>query len=162
MKRIVLVLSIFYVLSANSQELRRQMLAAAGSSQQIESVSGNFFIQQSVGQHSVIGAFTAENNELRQGYIQPLPIVVIGSDPNSLEVLVYPNPFINGVLVTLEQGLEAEITTSLFDMNGRLVKSAKYEANAQLAIPLAGLSQGAYFLCLSSEGRRVVKQLLKR
>lgn len=162
MKRIVLVLSMFYVLTTYSQEIKRQMLASAGSSQLVESVAGNYFIQQSIGQQSVIGAFTAENNELRQGYIQPLPAIVIGGNPNSLEVLVYPNPFTTGVVVALEQGLEEEIITELFDMSGRLVLSAKYEANPQLAIPLVGLSQGAYFLRLSSEGRKVVKQLLKR
>lgn len=162
MKTIVLVLAMFYVLTTYSQELKRQMLASAGSSQLVESVAGNFFIQQSVGQHSVIGTITAENNELRQGYIQPLPTLLVGGDPNSLEVLVYPNPFTSGVVVAFEQGLEEEITTELFDISGRLVQSATYEVKPQLAIPLAGLSQGAYFLRLSSEGRKVVKQLLKR
>lgn len=150
------------VQGVHTQELKRQMLSSAGGGLLVTSAVGSYFIHQSVGQHSVIGAFEADNHELRQGYIQPLPAIVLGGDPNDLEVVVYPNPFTNGVMVRLEQGLEEEVQAQVFDISGRLVQTDMYEANTQLTIPLLGLSQGSYFLRLSSGQQQVVKQLLKR
>ena len=155
-------LFLIFLQGIHSQELKRQMLASAGSSQLVSSQAGTYFIQQSVGQHSVIGSYRAANNELRQGFVQVLPAIVLGGDPNELEVVVYPNPFTNGVVVNFEQGLEDEISVAIFDMSGRLVQSNAYEATNQLTLPLLGLAQGAYFLKLGSGQQQTVKQLLKR
>lgn len=160
--KILLLLSLVFIQGIEAQVLKRQMLASAGSSQSVTSTDGDYFIQQSIGQHSAIGTFTVDNNTLRQGYIQPLPAIVLGGDPNDLEIVVFPNPFTDGIIVNLEQGLENAITTELFDISGRLVQASEFDANTQLTIPLIGLSQGAYFLRLRSGQQQTVKQLLKQ
>ena len=71
-------------------------------------------------------------------------------------------PELDSYLRPLEQGLEEEVQAQVFDISGRWVQTDTYEANTQLTIPLLGLSQGAYFLRLSSGQQQVVKQLLKR
>lgn len=162
MKTLVFLLFLFGIHCGHTQLLKRQTLSSAGSSERIESPSGNYFIQQSIGQASVIGSFRVENRALRQGFIQALPAIVLGGDPNQLEVTVYPNPFTNGVVVSLEQGLEGPIATEVFDSSGRLVQTSSYEATSQVTIPMTGLAQGAYFLRLRTERQQVVKQLLKR
>lgn len=162
MKTRILLLSLICIQGMHSQVVKRQMLASAGGGLRVESAAGNYFIHQSIAQHSVIGTYDAENHVLRQGYIQPLPAIVLGGDPNNLEVVVYPNPFTNGVVVNLEQGLEGTIGLELFDISGRLVRTDAYDADTQLTIPLLGLSQGSYFMRLSSGKQQVVKQLLKR
>ncbi len=162
MKTVILLLFLIFIQGMRSQELKRQMLSAAGGSQLVASVTGDYFIHQNIGQQSVIGTYRAENKELRQGFVQPLPAIVLGGDPNDLEIVVYPNPFTNGVVVNLEQGLEKEIQIKVFDFSGRLVQANVFEANSQLTVPLIGLSQGAYFLRLSSGDQQTVKQLLKQ
>ena len=162
MKIVLLFLSLVFTQGMEAQELKRQMLSVAGTSQFVTNTAGNYFIQQSIGQHSVIGTYTVENRMLRQGYIQPLPAIVLGGDPNDLEIAVFPNPFTAGVVIHLEQGLENEIKVALFDISGRLIKSDSYDATNQLTLPLSGLSQGSYFLQLRSGQQQVVKQLLKQ
>ena len=103
----------------------------------------------------------ANENELRQGFIQPLPAIVLGGDPNNLEVIVYPNPFIDGVIVNLENGLNVPIEMQLFDITGRLLMSNSFEEDTQLSIPLLNLSQGSYFLKLQAGRQQQVTQLLK-
>ncbi|MEL7269482.1 MAG: T9SS type A sorting domain-containing protein [Bacteroidota bacterium] len=161
MKIVILLFSLSIVQGIQAQQLKRQMLSAAGSSQLVTNAAGSYFIQQSVGQHSVIGTYTVDNQKLRQGYIQPLPAIVLGGNPNDLEIVVFPNPFTEGVVVNLEQGLENDIKVELFDASGRLIKSDTYDATNQLTLPLTGLSQGSYFLQLSSGRQQAVKQLLK-
>jgi len=161
MKIVILLFSLSIVQGIQAQQLKRQMLSAAGSSQLVTNAAGSYFIQQSVGQHSVIGTYTVDNQMLRQGYIQPLPAIVLGGNPNDLEIVVFPNPFTEGVVVNLEQGLENDIKVELFDASGRLIKSDTYDATNQLTLPLTGLSQGSYFLQLSSGRQQAVKQLLK-
>ena len=162
MKTSILLLALVWIQGMQSQELQRQMLASAGNSQTVTSAAGTYFIQQSIGQHSVIGTFPVDNNELRQGYIQALPAIVLGGDPNVLEVVVYPNPFTNGVIVNLEQQLEEAIAMELFDISGRLIRYEDFDASTQLTIPLLGLPQGSYFLRLRSGTQQTVAQLIKR
>ena len=162
MKKLLLLL---LVLSGshlvNSQSLKRQTLSSAGNSQIVQNITGSYFLLQSIGQSSVIRTFVANENELRQGFIQPLLAIVLGGDPNNLEVIVYPNPFIDGVLVNLENGLNATIEMQLFDITGRLLMSNSFEEDTQLSIPLVNLSQGSYFLKLQAGRQQQVTQLLK-
>ena len=160
--KILLPLLFLIPLLTTSQTLKRQTLALAGNSQLVETNAGNYFLQHSIGQHGIINTFSAEANTLRQGYIQPLPAIVLGGDANELEVVVYPNPFVNGVVVTVEQGIEEDIAMELFDIGGRLISTQRFDSDNQLEIPLFGLPQGAYFLKLTTGRQQTVKQLLKR
>ena len=160
MRLILLVLFIF-PLVCQSQVPKRQTLAAAGNSQLVQQPTGSYFIYQSIGQTGVIGTFGENQTQLRQGYIQPLPAIVLGGDPNALEVVVFPNPFVEGVQVTLENGLGDAVEIQLFDASGRLILQDTYEPTNQLRISLPQLSQGNYFLKLVSGRQQATKQLIK-
>ena len=160
MRLILLVLFIF-PLVCQSQVPKRQTLAAAGNSQLVQQPTGSYFIYQSIGQTGVIGTFGENQTQLRQGYIQPLPAIVLGGDPNALEVVVFPNPFVEGVQVTLENGLGDAVEIQLFDASGRLILQDTYEPTNQLRISLPQLSQGNYFLKLVLGRQQATKQLIK-
>ena len=160
MRLILLVLFIF-PLVCQSQVPKRQTLAAAGNSQLVQQPTGTYFIYQSIGQTGVIGTFGENQTQLRQGYIQPLPAIVLGGDPNALEVVVFPNPFVEGVQVTLENGVGDAVEIQLFDASGRLILQDTYEPTNQLRISLPQLSQGNYFLKLVSGRQQATKQLIK-
>lgn len=146
---------------ANGQTPLRQTLAQAGSGGLVQAGGRSYFLLQSVGQGSVTGTYTAGNASVRQGYIQPLPILLMGGDPDGLEALVWPNPFINGVVARLESGLQEEVLVQVFDISGRLVQRIAYLPDTQLAIPLLNLSQGVYFIRFLSGQKSITKQLIK-
>lgn len=157
---IVILLCILYH-QGYTQTLKRQTLSAAGKSNLVVVGQGSFFLQQSVGQNSVINTYSESNHSLRQGYVQPLPAIVLGGDPNELEVVIYPNPFVNGVVVNLEPGKDENIEMQLFDISGRLILQNSYAANTQLQIPLINLAEGSYFMTLKMGEQFATHQLLK-
>lgn len=161
MKKLLLILILSGIYLVNAQSLKQQTLGLAGKSQVIQTNAGSYFLLESIGQSSVIRTFKFNENELRQGFVQPLPAIVLDGDPNDLEVIVYPNPFVNGVVVNLENGLKGNIEMQLFDISGRLVLSNSFEEETQLSIPLLNLSQGSYFLKLQAGRQQKVTQLLK-
>lgn len=143
------------------QEAKRFTLASAGYSTTITQGGENYYLLQSVGQGSVIATFSNGQSQLRQGYIQPLPAILLGGDPNGLEAVIWPNPFVNGVVARMEQGLESPVQMQLFDMSGRLIYDREYESDTQLSIPLLNLAQGTYFIKLITDRKAVTQQLIK-
>lgn len=160
--RTFLLLLFLMPLGLSSQVVLRQTLSVGGSSGISNSGQGNYFIQQSIGQLSVINTFSVENKTLRQGFLQPLRRGVLGNNPNELEMVVYPNPFVSGVVVDLENTDNDKIGMSLFDITGRLLVTDDYENNTQLVVPLEHLSKGVYFLKLQVGQQENIKQLIKQ
>ena len=149
-------------LGLSSQVVLRQTLSIGGSSGISNSAQGKYSIQQSIGQLSVINTFSAENKILRQGFLQPLKWGLPGNNPNELEMLVYPNPFVSSVVVNLENTDNDKIGMFLFDITGRLLLTDDYENNTQLVVPLEHLSKGVYFLKLQVGQHENIKQLIKQ
>ncbi len=157
-----LLLLFLMPLGLSSQVVLRQTLSVGGSSGISNSGQGNYFIQQSIGQLSVINTFSVENKILRQGFLQPLRRGVLGNNPNELEMVVYPNPFFNAVVVNLENTNDDKIDMFLYDITGRLLVTDNYENNTQLVVPLEHLSKGVYFLRLQVGQQENIKQLIKQ
>lgn len=159
-------LLLFFIIFSNvltAQSLKRQTLGVIGTSTLVNVNTKSYFLQQSIGQNSVIGSFETANIRLQQGFIQPLQAIFFKEDnTNELEVIVYPNPFVDGVVVIINDALQEQIAMYLFDVQGRLLVQNNYETSNQLVIPLDFLSQGAYFLRLQSGQKQKTVQLLKR
>ncbi|MFX0556908.1 T9SS type A sorting domain-containing protein [Maribacter sp. CXY002] len=160
--RTILLVFLLVPLGLCSQALLRQTLSVGGTSGMVTSGQGNYFLQESIGQLSVINTFTVENKSLRQGFLQQLRLGVLGSNPNILEMVVYPNPFVNGVVVNLENTEADVIGMFLYDITGRLILNDVYDNNTQLAIPLENLSKGAYFIRLQVGEQENIKQVIKQ
>ena len=88
------------------------------------------------------------------------PTVLAESHNNTLSV--WPNPAVDETFVTLENAGLNEV--SVYDMQGRLVSSGSYVAQAgdQLRLGTAMLSSGVYFVRVSSESAtQTVKLVVK-
>jgi len=75
---------------------------------------------------------------------------------------VYPNPAVSETFVTLENGGLNEV--SVYDMQGRMVSSMSYVANAgeQVRLDVESLNSGVYFVRVSNESAvRTAKLVVK-
>jgi len=80
------------------------------------------------------------------GPVSPLP-----------SVSVFPNPATTYVKLVVNQALEQGANWHLFDLHGRLVRSAPLDAaQAGIEISLAGLPAGAYFWSVAGKAGEVV------
>ena len=77
--------------------------------------------------------------------------------PADKKFVVYPNPT-NGIVNVLN--LDSDAKYSLFSIDGKIVKSGKIEASAQIS--LDGLTSGMYLLQLESDGRTETKKIVKQ
>jgi len=70
---ILLLLCIQFIEAQNttSANLVRATTGVAGSSENVTINNKSYTVQQSIGQAIAIGAFSAENYMVRQGFIQP-------------------------------------------------------------------------------------------
>jgi hypothetical protein len=70
---------------------------------------------------------------------------------------VFPNPATTYVKLVVNQVLEQGATWHLFDLHGRLVRSALLDAaQAGIEISLAGLPAGAYFWSVAGKAGEVL------
>lgn len=73
-------------------------------------------------------------------------------------VTIYPNPTSDNATISLS-GVNGEVTISVVDMNGRIVKTTTAK-NSEFRLDVRDLAQGAYFVRVSGEGINVVKKLV--
>lgn len=157
-----LLVFVLFCSTLNAQSLKRQTLSSVGVSNFVQAGDKNYYIQQSVGQQGVINSFEFEDVNLRQGFIQPLKAIVLGGNPNDLEIVVYPNPFTEGIVVKLNEDTDEQIQIYLFDVQGRLLFQQDYETTTQLAISLGFLTSGVYFLRMQSGQQKQTVKLIKQ
>jgi hypothetical protein len=149
--------------SARSQELVRSTVGVSGASSSVQSGDKTYIVQQSVGQSSVIGLFTADNYAIRQGFIQPpIRILSVGSDnSNPIDAVLYPNPFASDVRIVFNESLEGKVDITIYDMLGRVVHSRSMAATKEINLELSFLSSAQYVLLLTSNNREFKANILK-
>ncbi|KAA3615907.1 MAG: T9SS C-terminal target domain-containing protein [Flavobacterium sp.] len=164
MKRSVLiVMYCFIVTGLNAQELVRSTVGVSGTSSQVKSGDKTYTIQQSVGQSSVIGLYTANSLAVRQGFIQPpIKILSTGSDnDNPIDAVLYPNPFASDIRIVFNETLEGSIEITIYDMLGRTVHTMNTRATKEINVNLSFLASAQYVLLLTSEKRQFKANILK-
>ncbi|WP_191858492.1 FG-GAP-like repeat-containing protein [Hanstruepera ponticola] len=83
----------------------------------------------------------------------PLSVV----DQSISEMIIYPNPVNNILSIKTNDDLSDRVAT-IFDINGKRVLNGFIVNNT---INVSGLSSGTYFLRLESNGKQVVKKIIK-
>jgi hypothetical protein len=83
----------------------------------------------------------------------------------SVRLYTYPNPVVNNlnVLYRLEQA--ADVTLSVTDLSGRVIRqgrSRQLAGEQSVNLPLSSLSGGTYTLTLTVDGRAISRQFVKR
>jgi len=115
----------------------------------------------SVGQKSIIGHSSIEDNYVFSGFIQPLLNTQIL--PN-IEIYpeVYPNPFKRRFIIEFPDDTIENLFIKLFDFRGLLVFKQEFqlkEKTLEIITPL-NLSTGVYLLNFEFNGILIQKQLI--
>ncbi len=163
----ILSFFLFVGVSSYSQQafLVRQTMSSIGSSESIQNSSGEYLVQQSIGQQSVSGSGQGELNSLRQGFIQ----APLGNNAvikvSELNISSFPNPFSEFVIVDfLDENID-EVSITISDGLGRsvleLFENVSY-GNDQLKIEAGFLSSGTYFIQVISGKRFYTTKLIKQ
>ena len=108
------------------------------------------FIQQTVGQASLVGNEKTENTGLRQGFIQPIQFL---EEQNELNVLLYPNPNQGEFSFVVNENSDEPINYLLFDQNGKLLLQRETFTNQLTPISIVNPAPGMYHLKVYS-GKR--------
>ena len=160
----LLVLLLLLTHSLIGQEIVRSTISASGASSSISSGDNQYIIQQSIGQQSIIGTSQTSTAIVRQGFIQPpIEIISLAEEDNSLDAVVYPNPFQNVVHVRFNEEIEGPVTILLYDVLGRIVHNETQTVNnSNTSINLDGLSSTQYLLSITSNNKEFKTSLLKK
>ncbi|SNR34172.1 T9SS type A sorting domain-containing protein [Lutibacter flavus] len=150
--------------NTTSAYLVRATTGVAGSSETITANNKSYTVQQSIGQASAIGTFSAENYTVRQGFIQPNVLAKIRDTaiPLILEAIVYPNPFVEGVTISFSEQISNKVEVAVFDVLGRLVFSNTYAAEQNLKVQFENLSVADYILKVTANNKQFIKKILKK
>lgn len=149
--------------STDSNYLVRSTIGVSGSSESITVRNKPYFVQQSLGQASVIGTSKNSGYTLRQGFIQPnvLAKILDPKIPLDLGVNLYPNPFTKNISLVFSQEISGNIEVAVFDMLGKLILSKTYVATQNLQIKLDKLSLGSYVLKVIANNRQFIENIIK-
>jgi hypothetical protein len=153
-----------FILHANGsfcQVLLNDVLASNGSSIVINS---EYYISYSVGQLGVIGKYDINGVLIYQGFQKPL-LVAINSDSHSqtkISVIVYPNPFMDYLVLKFPPMMNQEFQIIIYDVLGRIVlKETKNQNDCKILIDELTLVKGNYFLELKNINYRFTTQMIK-
>ena len=81
---------------------------------------------------------------------------VLSTDPEDVDVTVYPNPFTDRITIVSGRSLEVH----LYDINGSLLRSSK--GTAAIEMELSGLSTGSYLIKILTKDQLETKRIIKR
>ena len=135
----------------NEYQVLSSNLGMAGSSNTVLTDKGVYKVSQSVGQSSIIGTTSHNGYYLRQGYQQPQAAISIESTYNDkLNASIFPNPFKEILTISFSQKMMQSISVSIFDVNGKQVFVKDYQPILLLKLNLEHISEGTYFLNMTS------------
>lgn len=145
-----------------AQETVRSTVGVNGSSTTTTLSGKQYVVQQSVGQASVIGSHTVQDFTVLQGFIQP-PIKIEGvlEEDNSLQAVVYPNPFSSNVQVRFSEEIDAPLSITLYDISGRVVFSKEMAPAREIQLDFDFLSSASYLLSISQANKQFTATLIK-
>ncbi len=153
----------FQAQSNSGYRILRSNLGSAGSSKTIETSKGSYNVSQSIGQSSVIGTHSNNGYYLRQGYQQPMTnkIVVDKEVDRNLKAKVYPNPFINVVVISFSDTMFKDITVMVFDINGKTIHSQEFLPLQEVELRINDIDSGIYLLKVISGHKHFHTKLIK-
>ena len=138
-------------------------LGIQGSTQVVYANAKSYYIQESIGQQSVIRTYNANNFSLRQGFLQPIDGALLSENlDNNLQGFFYPNPFVDHVNVQFEEPIFDVITVTLHDILGRLVYNEIFSPNQTLLVNFSDLSSGSYVFRLQMRTEVFIAKLVRR
>lgn len=155
-----------YSSSPNSKDIMVPATALPGSTR-MRIASRQYWVPSGDNGHESCGNII---NNASDGEVEDYTVNIINNTLSTSEhilsnVLVYPNPMKDNVLVKLPSTFNyQELTITLFDLQGRVVRR-KYVTNSQTEIGfknLGELNNGVYFMQISADNNTLIsKKLIK-
>lgn len=146
MKNLILIcICISFGLSVSAQ-VKQEVIASAGG----YDTNGGLSISWTLGE-TIIPTFTNGDLVLTHGFQQQLIVTTVEENLEELvKVKVYPNPASDYINILFEAPVEGEITLTIIDSHGRLIKQEMIEpAMVEKQLNLQDLPAGIYFLRLT-------------
>jgi hypothetical protein len=160
MKAISLLIALFFVFTASSQSLERQVVASTGAS-----TNNGIFLEYTIGE-AVIGTFSNANAGLNQGFHQTGLNGIGINDFDALTGLtIFPNPVISELNVDFGNNQDAnDYCLRLYSLTGVVlgeIKSGEAESCEKVVVlDVAMLPASGYVLQLINSKTGVVKSVL--
>lgn len=161
MKLILVVLLYLNVCAYGQTIIHHQVLSSQGT---VVKLSTGVYVNQTVGQQTVIGNYSKN----RQTYVQGFQQGIRKKYTNKTQIPVtttfnYPNPFKNEINFQFSQSIEDAITVTVTDMLGRLVFKQKKRVNGNiLTIELGYLPSDHFVVQLSALNFNYFAKILKQ
>lgn len=138
---IILLLFIFHS-KGNTQTLKRECVASAGSS----IITNGTAIQQTIGQSYGTTSFYTNKTRYNPGFQQP--VFSVETIKSSINATVFPNP--SSSQITIETNLTLEnVIIQIIELSGKLVLNEKLNEFKSYTINCADWSNGVYLITLS-------------
>jgi len=146
MKRIIFILFVIFFALSVSAQVKQEVIASAGG----YDVNGSLSISWTLGE-TIIPTFTNGDLVLTHGFQQQLIITTVEENLEVLvNVTVYPNPASDIVNIRFESPVEGEITLTILDSQGKLIKRDVIESTMiEKQINLQDIPAGIYYLRLT-------------
>jgi len=146
MKRSVLVLLLILFVSSVNAQAKQEVIASAGG----YNVTGGLTLSWTLGE-TIIPTFTNGNLVLSHGFQQQLIVTAIEEHIDiAVNVKVYPNPASDVVNISFDEPVEGDISITVLDSQGKLVKKDMIEAAmTEKQINLQEIPAGVYYLRLT-------------
>jgi len=163
-KQLTTILCLLLFQMVFSQLLKKETLASQGSSHFVYANNKSYFIQESIGQASVINTYTSSNNySLRQGYLQPISASGINSSSDTtLDALIFPNPFTTVINIRFNEPVIDVVSVMLYDILGRAIINRQYNPEDTIVINLNDVSSGTYILRVRMRAQELTANLIRR
>jgi hypothetical protein len=102
---------------AQGQILHHQMIGAQGGNYL---ASNGASVAQSIGQVTVHG-YQADEKKVLQGFQQNIWYKLFGTNPEKINIKLYPNPFVNHINFHFSKPLQNDLSMMIFDLVGRQI-----------------------------------------
>ncbi len=142
--------------------LHHQSINSQGNSIKLNT---GLVVNQTIGQQS--SAVTSKSSVVvQQGFQQSFWSTLIerSTSSNSLQFVVYPNPFVTSINFQFSNGDDQKATISIFDIQGRMLLNKEIKIiNSLFSMDLSTLSEAEYLVRLSTNSSvhycKIIKNL---
>lgn len=150
MKRYFLILMMtLLAVSVIAQQIKQQVISSAGG-YNVSSGTNQISISWTLGE-TIIPSFAAGGLTLTHGFQGTLIITTVEENIlNPVKVIIFPNPTSEVIDIEFDTPTDGEISLSLLDAQGKLVKTGKIEAaTTNKEISMQNFPSGIYYLRLT-------------
>ena len=151
---------LFFPFFVFSQEIPRNTISVVGNS---TATTNGYYVNQSVGQLSIIGFSEMFNKSIVQGYQQPTGLKTIDASIEKETLQLYPIPVTNELNLLFSLSLEGKCTVELFDRLGRLVLNKELTINDfKTSISLESLASSTYIIKITNNTNVFYETIIKK